>query len=138
MEYARAPGPYWPGMTTPLACDLTVFTAEERARLRALARRVFDAASAAEDLPDGYRLRFTGGRAGGADDPGADGIPLAPAIAEWITLERRCCRCIAFAIEFEAEGRPISVRMAGGPGVKPFILAEFGQRLAAKLPRTRP
>ena len=118
-------------MTTPLACDLTVFTQAQRERLRGLVRRVFDACLAAEELPDGYRLRFP------ADPDQADAAPFSITIAEWITLERLCCPCIRFAIEFEDERGPIAVRMTGRPGIKPFLLAEFKGRLAEKLPQTR-
>jgi hypothetical protein len=41
------------------------------------------------------------------------------------------------AIEFEEERGPIAVRMTGGPGIKPFLLAEFAGRIAEKLPPAR-
>jgi hypothetical protein len=79
-------------MTAPLACDLGVFTLEQRERLRALVQQVFDACRDADELPDGYRLRFPSG-----------GASLALSVTEWIALERLCCPCITFAIEFEEE-----------------------------------
>lgn len=115
-------------MTSPLACDLGVFTPQQRARLRGLAQQVFDACRDAEELPDGYRLRFP------TQASEAGGAALALSIAEWITLERLCCPCITFAIEFEEERGPIAVRMTGRSGIKPFLLAEFKGRIAKKLP----
>jgi len=53
-----------------------------------------------------------------------------------ITLERLCCPCITFAIEFEDERGPIAVRMIGQPGIKPFLLEEFKGKIPDKLPRT--
>jgi hypothetical protein len=120
-------------MSAPLACDLTVLTTEQRGRLRILVRRVFDACAGAAELPNGFRLLFSG-RAN-QSEPAAGS--LAVAIAEWITFERRCCPCITFAIEFEEEQGPIAVRMTGGPGIKPFLLAEFKWRIADKLPDAR-
>ena len=118
-------------MTAPLACDLGVFTPEQQARLRDLVQQVFAACRDAEEQPDGYRLRFPteADRAGGA--------ALALSITEWTTLERLCCPCITFAIEFESEQGPIAVRMTGRPGIKPFLLAEFKGRIAEKLPHAR-
>ncbi|HLW48710.1 MAG TPA: hypothetical protein VKW09_13205 [bacterium] len=117
-------------MTSPLACDLTVFRADERQELRSLARRVFDACDGVDELADGYRLRFTDG---GEDGPSE----LVTAVVEWIALERRCCPCIAFVIEFPEDHRPMAVRMTGRPGIKPFLVAEFQGRLTGKLPRGR-
>lgn len=114
-------------MAAPFACDLMVFTPEQRERLRGLVRQVFDACHWAEELDDGYRLRFT---ATGADDAAP---PLVVSIAEWITLERLCCPCITFAIEFEDQHGPIAVRMTGQPGIKQFLLAEFNGKIATKL-----
>lgn len=119
-------------MLAPFACDLSVFTPGQRERLRSLVQRVFDACQVAEELADGYGLHFA---ATGVDDAMAQ-VPLAVAIADWITLERLCCPCITFAIEFEDQRGPIAVRMIGQPGIKPFLLAEFKGKIADKLPRT--
>lgn len=122
-------------MASEFACDLTVFTPAQRERLRGLVRQVFDACRDVEELPDGFRLRFPArpeAQTGAADD-GA--LPLT--IAEWITLERRCCPCIAFAIEFAPDRGPLAVRMTGAPGIKPFLLSEFGERIAQKRPHAR-
>jgi len=120
-------------MAAPFACDLSVFTPEQRERLRGLVRRVFDACHTAEELADGYRLHFA---AAGADDALAP-VPIAVAIADWITLERLCCPCITFAVEFKDQRGPIAVRMIGRPGIKPFLLAEFDDKIADKLSRRR-
>ncbi|HEV2440003.1 MAG TPA: hypothetical protein VGX97_08065 [bacterium] len=122
-------------MASAFACDLTVFAPEQRDRLRGLVRKVFDACREAEELPDGYRLSF----AGESGEPGAaaPGGGLALTIAAWISLERLCCPCIRFAMEFEEVRGPVAVRMTGRPGIKPFLLAEFGRRIAGKLPRAR-
>jgi|AmaraimetFIIA100_FD_contig_41_25181524_length_1034_multi_4_in_0_out_0_1 hypothetical protein len=119
-------------MAAPLACDLTVFSPGQRERLRGLVQRVFDACLATEELADGYRLRFA---AVGADDA-MEPVPLAVSIAEWITLERLCCSCITFTIEFEDQRGPLAVRMTGQPGIKQFLLTEFEGKIADKLPRT--
>ncbi len=121
-------------MTSPLACDLGVFTPEQRMRLRDLVQQVFEACRDAEELPDGYRLRFS---ARADEAPARESASLALSITEWITLERLCCPCITFAIEFAEERGPIAVRMTGRSGIKQFLLAEFGGRLAHKLPHAR-
>ena len=119
-------------MSAPFACDLTVFSPEQRERLHGLVQRVFDACLATEELPNGYRLGFA---ATGADDA-MKPVPLAVSIAEWITLERLCCPSITFAMAFQDQRGPIAVRMTGHPGIKQFLLAEFKDKIADKLPRT--
>ncbi|HKX16890.1 MAG TPA: hypothetical protein VJT33_02630 [bacterium] len=122
-------------MATVFACDLSVFTPDQRERLRDLVAQVFEACGQAEELPDGFRLRFPVGSVPAAGG-GGNAAP-APMITEWITLERLCCPCIAFAVEFAAEGGPITVRMTGAEGIKSFLLAEFKGRIAEKLPHAR-
>lgn len=123
-------------MTSAFACDLTVFTPAQRERLRALVQRVFEACRDAEELPDGFRLRFPAEANDGAARTAGNGS-LVLSIAEWITLERLCCPSITFAIEFEEKRGPIAVRMTGRPGIKPFLLAEFNGRISEKLPPAR-
>ena len=123
-------------MTAAFAGDLTVFTPAQRERLRTLVPQVFDACREAEELADGYRLRFPVPPGEGAARAAAAGA-FALTIAEWITLERLCCPCITFAMELESERGPIAVRMTGRPGIKPFLLAEFKGRIADKLPHAR-
>lgn len=118
-------------MIPTFVCDLTVFTPAQRERLRALVHEVFTACRAVEELPDGYRLRFP--EPGEAAAQTGASLPLV--LTEWITFERLCCPCIAFAIEFGEERGPIAVRMTGRPGIKAFLLAEFNGRIAKKLRR---
>lgn len=122
-------------MASVFACDLTAFTPDQRERLRGLVEQVFEACGQAEELSDGFRLRFPVGSVSAAG--GRGNAALALMITEWITLERLCCPSIAFAVEFEAERGPIAVRMTGTEGVKPFLLAEFKGRIAEKLPHAR-
>jgi hypothetical protein len=46
-------------------------------------------------------------------------------LAEWISLERRCCPFLEFALEWKQDDS-VSVRLTGQPGVKEFIAAEMG------------
>jgi len=67
-----------------------------------------------EELADGYAARF----------------PMEPAtvmlLAEFITLERLCCRWLTLRIEVEREQGPLRMKITGRDGAKPFIRAEFG------------
>ena len=70
-------------------------------------------AQAKEELPDGFAFRL-------AAEPA-----LFQQAAEWISLERRCCPFVRFALESKEEDS-VWVGLSGGPGVKEAIAAEMG------------
>ena len=47
-------------------------------------------------------------------------------LAEFVSLERRCCPFLTFAIELDAEGGGLWLRMTGPAGVKEFLTLELG------------
>jgi hypothetical protein len=69
-------------------------------------------AQANEEPSDGFGFRL-------AADPA-----LFQQAAEWISLERRCCPFVRFALEWRVD-ESVWVRLTGGPGVKEVIAAEM-------------
>lgn len=61
-------------------------------------------------MDDGYAFLYPG-------DP-----QLFLRLAEWITLERRCCPFLTFAVEFKSDG-DIELTLSGDPAVKQFLTA---------------
>ena len=59
--------------------------------------------------------------------PACDGVLVTDRVqlAEWISLERRCCPFLEFALEWKRDDS-VSVRLTGEAGVKQFIAAEMG------------
>jgi len=93
-----------------IACNLNVFTPGERTRHRALIALLKDAIAEQTELPDGYGLRLA-----------RDTISLAQ-LAEWATLESKCCPFFDFQLELGPQpDRPLWLRLRGGEGVKEFI-----------------
>ena len=88
----------------PIACDLTVFTAAERAEHTALAARIFGEAIAIEEASDGYVLRY-------ADRPG-----LVRDLGVFVEDDRRCCPFLTFAVCVGPAG--IALAMDGPPAAK--------------------
>ena len=99
--------------TPVFACDVSAMTPEQRTRYAALVAR-FRPAAALEELPDGYAFVF---------EPDAE---RALELAEFMTLERRCCPFLHLAVEFAPSGGPLRLRLTGAPGVKPFLVHELG------------
>jgi hypothetical protein len=100
-------------MVTPLACNLGVFSPEERARYDELRAELLSAAHV-EQIHGGYAIRLPGG------DETLRGV------AEWVLLERRCCPFISFSISFGDAGQPLRVALTGDAAVEEVLRAEFG------------
>src|SRR3954465_2499094 len=99
---------------SPIACDFSAMTAEQRARRQILARQMHAATKEVHELPDGYAFRFSA-------EP-----ELCLMLAEFMTLERLCCPFFAFMLGLEHEGGPMWLRLTGRDGVKQFLRAELG------------
>jgi arsenate reductase len=100
----------------PLVCDMSAFTPEQRARHLA-ATRVLVTKATRTELDDGYAFTI-------------DRNELSPAeLGEWVADEWRCCPALDFHVELPAVG-PLTLRIAGGANVKPFIAAELALPVA--------
>jgi hypothetical protein len=99
--------------TPPIACRPYALDRTQRPRQQALLAKVRRAAIATRDLPNGLVVTFPA-------DPG-----LFLELAEWISLEHRCCPFLDFDLEWKGD-ETVSVRLTGGPGVKEAIAAEMG------------
>ena len=101
-------------MESPFFCDMSALTTEARARHRALATQIRPAIVRFSELDDGYAAEF------------AMTDETLMRLAEFVSLERLCCPFFTLAVEVGRERGPLSLRITGRDGVKPFIRAEFG------------
>jgi hypothetical protein len=97
----------------PIACQLHALNASERARQKELLSVVRGKVRRVVELQDGFELELP-------SDPGS-----FMEVAEWVSLERRCCAFAEFAIESRRD-ESVCVRLTGGPGAKAVLLAEMG------------
>ena len=93
----------------PIACDLDKLTEAERTREQNLLIEICNAALEIKHLPLGYAVRFSGDSA------------TVLKLAEFVTLERVCCRFLDFDLRCEADGGPVWLNMTGREGVKQFL-----------------
>ena len=105
----------------PIACDMSAIDPGLRAEHIATGTRLFRAAEEINELPDGYVFRLP-----------ADADTLLK-VAEFISLERLCCPFLGFALEVEAEGGPVWLRLTGRQGVKAFIREEVSGLLGGAI-----
>ncbi len=97
----------------PIACDMSIFTPEQRDQHIQVVHQLFDQKLSVHELSDGYCWQF-------ADDPS-----LYSLIAEFISMEHRCCPFFHFALEVESGSTMISLKITGAEGVKEFVHAEL-------------
>lgn len=96
----------------PIACDVTVFTPEQRSRHDALASGLFINLSRVRELPDGYAVPIPLGRWQDA--------------AEFVSLERLCCPFLTFILRLEPDSDTAWLEMGGSRDIKALLKSEFG------------
>lgn len=94
------------------ACNATALDPTERARYGELSSALKEAAQEKSEIAKGYAFRF----------PAASLLT----VAEWVSLERRCCPFFTFALEQSRDSGPVWLKVTGPKGVKEFIREEFG------------
>jgi hypothetical protein len=97
--------------TAPIACDMTALSPAERRRYDGLRRLVLDAVEAVTSRPDGFTLRLRGGAA-------------ASDVAEWMSLEHRCCPFLTLQLVLDDDGTT-SIGIGGSTAIKAFVQDEF-------------
>jgi hypothetical protein len=99
----------------PLACDLDAIGAADRARYNELRRMLAASAVGKRELPDGIAVQIATER-----------MTLAQ-VAEWISLERKCCPFLEFRIDVAPASGPVWISLTGRAGVKVFLAQAFAR-----------
>jgi hypothetical protein len=97
-----------------IACKLDALTPAERQRHADLLRELGRMTTGTRETSDGYALTL---RSDASD---------FQRVAEWISLERRCCPFLNFNLKWGGGDDNPSLELGGGPGVKSFLAAEMG------------
>jgi thiol-disulfide isomerase/thioredoxin len=100
------------GDSSRIVCNLGAFTKAERARHIQLIAMLKDKVAQMREVERGYAFRYS-----------AD---LVQPLAEWITLETKCCPFLDFELELEPQpGGAAWLRLLGDDEVKEFIRTDF-------------
>lgn len=102
--------------TSPLGCQLGAFDLEESECYKSLREGMRSAIQEMKELPDGFAFWFP-----------SDPLVIVN-LAEWITLERRCCSFLNFSLGVEPDDGPVWLSLTGGEGVKEFLHTEISAR----------
>ena|ERR1700674_2531621 len=95
----------------PIACNLAALNHAERDRLTALLDKLTTGAMHRQELPDGYAYEIRPEKLSFRE------------VAEWVSLESRCCPFLNFRIDLA--GGAVRLQLTGGSGVKQFIQSEM-------------
>jgi hypothetical protein len=96
-------------------CRLDVFETAEKQQYAALRTAMKAAVMEIRELTDVYAARLV-------PEPA-----LFRQVAEWITLERRCCPFLALGLDW-SDGGDVWLRLTGGPGVKAYLATALASR----------
>lgn len=99
--------------TMPVACTLGAFTPEEQKRHSELMATLTPMLQSPHELENGYAFPLAASPQQFVD------------VAEWITLERKCCPFLQFDLQWLPQTNTPELRLTGGPGVKEFIAAQW-------------
>lgn len=93
----------------PIACRISSAELDERIRRDLTIPSIFSSCLGVKEVDRGYAFQFSG-----------DGAHVAR-LAEWIILERECCRFFDFSLEFEEDAGSVWLCLCGPQGTKQFI-----------------
>jgi hypothetical protein len=97
-----------------IACNLAALNDAQRKRRAELVSRLRSVVREMISTSDGLEFRVT-----------ANENTLGE-VAEFISLERRCCPFLNFRIDWTADDDLLRLQLGGCEGVKEFLAAEFG------------
>jgi hypothetical protein len=98
---------------TPLACNLSIFTPEQRHEHEENCWRLFHQASNIRELPGGLALHLPNERGT---------LSLA---TEFVTREAQCCPFLDFDLHWEPPYGHVELSITGPEGSREFLKAEF-------------
>lgn len=104
--------------STPLACDMGVFTPPERERHEQTTRDLLAMLEGIHETEDSLELVFP------------NGTPSISKLAEFIANERKCCPFLEFTVKIGPGDASISLTLSGPEGTKEFLREEFSEVFA--------
>jgi hypothetical protein len=92
-----------------VACTPQSIPSDKRKRWVALGVQVYAAVDELVELPDGFAFRLP------------DDAATFVTTAEYITLDRLCCKFLRWELRSEANGGPVWLRLTGPDGTKELL-----------------
>ena len=99
--------------TTPLACNMNVFTPIQREAHIQTTTKLIRAVQSVQEVENGYEFTFP------------NETDFIFKIAEFISNERLCCPFLKFTLNVFSNREPVSLSLTGPIGTQEFLRAEF-------------
>jgi hypothetical protein len=99
---------------TAFVCDLTVWDTRQKEQYQEVLQQMRQSVQEVKEVANGYAFRH----------PAEVSVLLL--LAEFISLEGRCCPFLEFTLNVETEQGPAWLTLTGPEGVKEFLRAELG------------
>jgi hypothetical protein len=98
---------------TGFYCNIKALTPEERAHHHVNTEKLSAKRKQIVEIEKGYEFQYN-----------PSDVSVVE-VADWVTLESKCCPFFDFHIDLENEGKLVCLRLTGREGIKAFIRAEF-------------
>lgn len=98
---------------TTLACDLTALDARQRERYQQVREQLHKSIQDVREVTRGYTFRHSAE------------VSVLLLLAEFISLESRCCPFLEFTLDVESKYGPAWLTLTGPERVKEFLRAEL-------------
>lgn len=103
--------------STPLICDMNVFTPAERENHIQNTLQLYQTLQAVHEVENGYDFIFPH-------------VTELPKLAEFISNEKLCCPFLEFMLHIAPNEKPISLTLTGPEGTPEFLREEFSEAFA--------
>ncbi|MCI0552176.1 MAG: hypothetical protein L0287_14590 [Anaerolineae bacterium] len=103
--------------STPLVCDMNVFTPAERDNHVQSTVELYRTVQDIREVENGFEFLF----------PNTTQLTK---LAEFISNEKMCCPFLEFTLRIEPDEKPISLTLAGPKGTQEFLREEFSEAFA--------
>jgi hypothetical protein len=94
-------------------CNTKALSPAERAHHKEVTEKLIKVRTQVVETPKGYEFQYS-----------PSSISIVD-LAEWATVEAKCCPFFNFHLDLEREGNLVCLGLAGAEGIKIFIRTEF-------------
>ncbi len=104
--------------STPLVCNMDVFTPAEREGHLQTAGRLIQSLQNIREVENGFEFSFP------------NETNLITSIAEFVSKERLCCPFLEFRLGVLPNDKPVTLLITGPEGTQEFLRLEFSEAFA--------
>ncbi|CAG7659076.1 hypothetical protein ACFQI7_37135 [Paenibacillus allorhizosphaerae] len=101
----------------PVACCHTVFTKQQRVEYKSIWGELETRRIGILEIEKGYQYQFSGH---------SETLRL---VNEWVSMERKCCPFLSFAVIASNEEEPVFLQLTGNEEAKSFLRSDINDKI---------